>query len=368
MTRKPHRLLSLRLSTFTALVAIVALAAGIVALRDGGSASSGSDHDTVTALNTATPTARTVSTSGTPTQIYSSTHTGVVKITTESGLGTGILLDNQGDILTNDHVVDGANTFNVTFDSSNQAHSAKLVGTDPTDDLAIVKIDPSGLNLKPLTLGDSSTLQVGATVYALGNPFGYTNSFSEGIVSGLNRSMTAPNGFTIAHSIQTDAAINPGNSGGPLLDANGDVVGINAQIASNGSNGSGEGQNNGVGFAIPINVAKSVISQLEQNGKVSHGYLGIATSDGKTAGATVASVQQGSPAEKAGIQQGDVIRTIDGKAVGNSEDVVSAISGRTAGSKITLGIERGGQSKSVTVTLEQQPSQAPQQTQQVPAP
>jgi len=368
MTRKPHhRLLSLRLSTFTALVAIVALAFGIVALRDGGSASSGSDHDAV-ALNTATPTARTVSTGQTPTQIYNNTHTGVVKITTDSGLGTGILLDKQGDILTNDHVVDGASRFNVTFDSSNQTHTAKLVGTDPTDDLAIVKIDPSGLDLTPLTLGDSSTLQVGQTVYALGNPFGYTNSFSEGIVSGLDRSMTAPNGFTIAHSIQTDAAINPGNSGGPLLDANGNVVGINAQIASNGNSAGGEGQNNGVGFAIPINTAKSVITQLEKTGKVSHGYLGIATSDGKTAGATVASVQPGSPAAKAGVQQGDVIKTIDGKAVNNSADVVSQISGRSAGTKITLGIERGGNNKSITVTLEQQPSQAPQQTQTVPGP
>jgi putative serine protease PepD len=362
MTRKPHRLLSLRLSTFTALVAIAALAFGIVALRNGGSASSSSDHDGI-GLNTATPTARTVSTSETPADVYNNTHTGVVKITTDSGLGTGILLDKQGDILTNDHVVDGANRFSVTFDSTNQTHSAKLVGTDPSDDLAIVKIDPSGLNLTPLNLGDSSTVQVGQTVYALGNPFGYTNSFSEGIVSGLNRTMTAPNGFTIGHSIQTDAAINPGNSGGPLLDGNGNVVGINAQIASNGAPAGGEGQNNGVGFAIPINIAKSVIPQIERTGHVSHGYLGVATADSKTAGATVASVQSGSPAEQAGIRQGDVIRTIDGKAVSSSEDVVSAISGRSAGTKITIGIERGGQSKSITVTLEQQPSQAPQQTQ-----
>jgi putative serine protease PepD len=357
MTRKPHRFLSLRISTFTALLAVAALAFGVVALRDNGSASSSSAP--ATALNTATPSARTVSSSSTPTQIYNSTHTGVVKITTESGLGTGIVLDKNGDILTNDHVVEGANRFNVSFDSSNATHSAKLVGTDPSDDLAVIKVDPSGLNLRPLTLGDSSTVQVGDTVYALGNPFGYTNSFSEGIVSGLDRSMTAPNGFTIGHSIQTDAAINPGNSGGPLLDANGDVVGINAQIASNSSNSTGEGQNNGVGFAIPINTAKSVISQLEKSGHVSHGYLGVATSDGNQAGATVASVQPGSPAESAGIQQGDVIKTIDGKAVSSSEDVVSAISGRKAGDKVTLGIERNGSTRSVQVTLGQQPTQAP---------
>jgi putative serine protease PepD len=361
MTGKPHRLLSLRLSTFTALVAVAALALGILALRNGGSASSSSTAPTVSSAP-ATST-RTVSTNMTPTQIYSNTHTGVVKITTDSGLGTGILLDKSGDILTNDHVVQGANTFNVTFDSSDSGHSAKLVGTDPTDDLAIVKIDPSGLDLKPLTLADSSTVQVGDTVFALGNPFGYTNSFSEGIVSGLDRSMTAPNGFTIGHSIQTDAAINPGNSGGPLLDANGDVVGINAQIASNGNNGTGEGQNNGVGFAIPINTAKDVINQLETSGHVSHGYLGIATGDAKQGGATVGSVQPGSPAAKAGLQQGDVIKTVDGKTMGSSEDVVAAISGRHAGDKITLGVERGGQTKSFTVTLAQQPSQAPVQRQ-----
>jgi putative serine protease PepD len=357
MTRKPHRFLSMRISTFIAVLAVLGLGVGIVALRNGGSANDSPSEAAV--LNTATPSAHTVSSSSTPSQIYSSTHTGVVKITTESGLGTGIVLDKSGDILTNDHVVEGANRFNVSFDSSNATHSAKLVGTDPSDDLAVIKVDPSGLNLRPLTLGDSSTVQVGDTVYALGNPFGYTNSFSEGIVSGLDRSMTAPNGFTIGHSIQTDAAINPGNSGGPLLDANGDVVGINAQIASNSSNSTGEGQNNGVGFAIPINTAKSVISQLEKSGHVSHGYLGVATSDGNQGGATVANVQPGSPAESAGIQQGDLIKTIDGKAVSSSEDVVSAISGRKAGDKVTLGIERNGSTRSVQVTLGQQPTQAP---------
>jgi putative serine protease PepD len=340
-------------------MAALALGAGIVALRNGGSAN-GSGSETAL-LNTAPPVARTVAaaTSSTPTQIYNNTHTGVVKITTESGLGTGIVLDAKGNILTNDHVVEGANRFNVSFDSSGATHSAKLVGTDPSDDLAVIKIDPAGLNLKPVTLGDSSTVQVGDTVYALGNPFGYTNSFSEGIVSGLDRTMTAPNGFTIGHSIQTDAAINPGNSGGPLLNASGEVVGINAQIASNGSNAGGEGQNNGVGFAIPINTAKSAIAQLEQTGHVSHGYLGIATSDAGGGGATVGSVQSGSPAERAGIQQGDVIRTINGKTVNSSEDVVSTIEGLSAGTKVTLGVESGGNGHSVTVTLGQQPSQAP---------
>jgi putative serine protease PepD len=360
MTRKPHRLLSLRISTFIALIAVLGLALGIVALRNGGSASDPPHDETAATLNTSAPAAHTVSSTETPAQIYSSTHSGVVKITTQSGLGTGIVLDSRGDILTNDHVVEGANRFNVSFDSSDATRSATLVGTDPSDDLAVIKLtNTSGLNLQPLTLGDSSTLQVGDTVYALGNPFGYTNSFSEGIVSGLDRSMTAPNGFTIGHSIQTDAAINPGNSGGPLLNANGDVVGINAQIASNGSPQTGQGQNNGVGFAIPINTAKAAISQLETTGHVSHGYLGVATADANNGGATVETVQPGSPAESAGIQRGDVIKTIDGKSIGSSADVVSAISSLKAGDKVTLGIERGGSTHSVTLTLAQQPSQAP---------
>jgi putative serine protease PepD len=361
MTRKPHRLPSLRLSSFIAFMAVAALAVGIVALRDGGSANKSADADvTPTTLNTVAPAARNASSTDTPTQIYSSTHTGVVKITTESGLGTGIVLDTRGDILTNDHVVEGSNRFNVSFDSSNATHTAALVGTDPSDDLAVIKLaDTSGLNLHPLTLGDSSSVQIGDAVYALGNPFGYTNSFSEGIVSGLDRSMTAPNGFTIGHAIQTDAAINPGNSGGPLLNANGDVVGINAQIASNGSPQTGQGQNNGVGFAIPINTAKSVISQLEETGHVTHGYLGIATADSDQSGATVETVQTGSPAAAAGVQRGDVIRSIDGNAVNSSDDVITAISGHKPGDKVTLEIERGGNTRSVQVTLAQQPSQAP---------
>ncbi|HKN93050.1 MAG TPA: trypsin-like peptidase domain-containing protein [Thermoleophilaceae bacterium] len=357
MNPKPHRAFSLRLSTAVAVIAVLGLAVGIVALRNGGSAKDSPSEAAV--LNTAPAVARTVSASSTPTQIYKSIHGSVVKITTESGLGMGIVLDKSGDILTNDHVVEGANRFNVTFDSSGAGHTARLVGTDPSDDLAVVKIDPSGLNLQPVTLGDSSSVQVGDTVYAIGNPFGYTNSFSEGIVSGLDRTMTAPNGFTIGHSIQTDAAINPGNSGGPLLNASGEVVGINAQIASNGSNAGGEGQNNGVGFAIPVNTAKSVIPQLEKSGRVSHGYLGISTADNNQGGATVAAVQSGSPAERAGIQQGDVIHSIDGQTVNSSEDVVSMIEGRSAGTKVTIKLERSGSSRTVTLTLGQQPSQAP---------
>jgi putative serine protease PepD len=356
MTRRPHRLLSIRLSTFTALLAIAGLVLGIALLREEGSASSSS---ATPPLGTFASTSKPAATATSATDVYGATHTGVVKVTTGSGLGTGIVLDARGDILTNDHVVDGASNFKVTFDN-NTTRSATLVGQDASSDLAVIKISPNGLNLRPLALGDSSTVKVGDTVYALGNPFGYTNSFSEGIVSGLDRSMTAPNGFTIAHSIQTDAAINPGNSGGPLLDASGNVVGINAQIASNGNTAGGQGQNNGVGFAIPINTAKTVVSQLETSGHVSHGYLGVSTADPSSGnGALVGSVQPGSPAANAGLQQGDVIRSVDGTQIVKSDDVAAAIASRKPGDQLQLGIVRGGKSETVTVTLGQQPGQAP---------
>ncbi|HET8673301.1 MAG TPA: trypsin-like peptidase domain-containing protein [Thermoleophilaceae bacterium] len=356
-TRTPHRFPSLRLSTFTALLAIVALALGIALLRDGGSAQEPAGDDSTATLGTVS--ARQASTSESASQVYSATHRGVVKITTGSGLGTGIVLDKSGDILTNDHVVDGSSRVKVSFDS-NTTRSARVLGTDPSDDLAVVKIDPSGLNLQPLRLADSNTVKVGDTVYALGNPFGYTNSFSEGIVSGLDRTMTAPNGFTITHAIQTDAAINPGNSGGPLLNANGEVIGINAQIASNGSTITGQGQNNGVGFAIPIDTAKNVVRQLETSGHVSHAYLGVASSDASNGnGAVVQQVQPGSPAAAAGINQGDVIRSVNGRRVTSSSDLVTAISSLRSGDKARLVVTSGGSSRTVTITLGQQPSQAP---------
>jgi putative serine protease PepD len=345
-----RRLLNLRVSLFVTLIAVAVLT--IALLRAGGSASQ-SDSTDFTAV--ATP----VSTTTSATQVYNATKSGVVKITTGNGLGTGIVLDKNGDILTNDHVVDGANNLTVSF-ASKATRSATLVGADPSSDLAVIKVNPSGLNLQPLTLGDSSAAQVGDTVYALGNPFGYTDSFSEGIVSGLDRSITAPNGFTIAHAIQTDAAINPGNSGGPLLNANGQVIGINAQIATDSATATGQGQNNGVGFAIPINTAKTVVAQLEKSGHVSHAYLGVATSDASSQnGAVVQSVQPGSPADNAGIRQGDVIRSVDGKQLTGSSDLAAAISTHSPGDKVSLTIVRGGSTQSRTVTLGQQPGQAP---------
>ena len=303
-----------------------------------------------------------------------------------TALGSGILLDTKGDILTNEHVVDKATKVTVSFDTKpSTTRTATVVGTDPSTDLAVVKIDPTGLDLKPLTLGDSSAAQIGDTVYALGNPFGYTNSFSEGIVSGLGRSITSPNGFGIDNAIQTDASINPGNSGGPLLDANGEVIGVNAQIATGGQTAAGgEAGNNGVGFAIPINTAKGIAAQLEQSGHVSHAYLGVGAATvagslqgsltGAQSGALIENVQSGSPAAQAGLKAGtkrqqvdgasillggDVIQAINGKKVITSDDLASAISSMKPGDKVSVQLVRGGKQVTVAVTLGKQPSQAP---------
>ena len=374
------RVLNLRISLLTAILAVALLGLVLLLIGRGGS---GTPTAASAASTATTSTVSAPSSSNNATSVYNSTHSGVVSITSTSSnssnntpfgggggssqaLGSGILLDNKGDILTNEHVVDNASKVTVSFDSSPKiTRTATVVGTDPSTDLAVIKIDPSGLNLHPLALGSSSTVHVGDTVYALGNPFGYTNSFSEGIISGLNRSITAPNGFGIDGAIQTDASINPGNSGGPLLNASGQVIGINAQIATNNSTASGEGSSSGVGFAIPINLAKSVITQLEQNGKVSHAYLGISSTsvagsaNGTQYGAQVQSVQSSSPADSAGIQSGDVIQSIGGQKITTSDDLASVIAGYKPGDKVPVGLKRDGKQVTVQVTLGTQPTQAP---------
>ena len=413
------RLLNLKISLFTAVFAVVALGLALVLFTDGGATRSGtatvasvSSPAGNTSSSTSAVKAVTSSSSSSATSVYNASHTGVVSILSTSNndstggggggrgfgggggsgsgqstaLGSGILLDTKGDILTNEHVVDKATKVTVSFDTKpSTTRTATVVGTDPSTDLAVVKIDPTGLDLKPLTLGDSSAAQIGDTVYALGNPFGYTNSFSQGIVSGLGRSITSPNGFGIDNAIQTDASINPGNSGGPLLDANGEVIGVNAQIATGGQTAAGgEAGNNGVGFAIPINTAKGIAAQLEQSGHVSHAYLGVGAATvagslqgsltGAQSGALIENVQSGSPAAQAGLKAGtkrqqvdgasillggDVIQAINGKKVITSDDLASAISSMKPGDKVSVQLVRGGKQVTVAVTLGKQPSQAP---------
>ena len=304
--------------------------------------------------------------------IYERVHRGVVEISTTSfagggaAQGSGFVYDAEGHIVTNQHVVEGGDEINVRFPSG-AIYPAELVGTDGSTDLAVVKVDVPASVLEPLRLGDSNAVEVGHPVVALGSPFGLEGTITSGIVSALHRPMEAPNGFTINDSIQTDAAINHGNSGGPLLDSSGRVIGVNAQIESN------SGGNDGVGFAIPSNTVRSIVSQLIETGDVEHAYLGV----GLTAveeGVAITKVQPDTPAAKAELRPatgtetvagqqlprgGDVIVEIDGIEVSTEAEVQGLINAKKPGDTIELTVLRGGDRETIEVTLGTQPPQAP---------
>lgn len=281
----------------------------------------------------------------------------------QTSSGTGFEFDSSGHILTAAHVVDGASSITVRFEDG-KTRNAKLLGEDKSSDVAVLSVNMSGETVDPLPLGSSQALVVGDPLAAIGDPFGYQRSLSTGVVSGLDRTISAPDGFTIPHAIQTDAALNPGNSGGPVLNANGQVIGIADQIATDSSGGSGDSgsaANTGVGFAVPIDVAKSVVPALEEGNTPKHAYLGVgsAPTTGTQTGALVQNVQSGSPAAKAGLHSGDVIKAIDGSPVNGVNDVIDIISARHPGDKVTITVMRGGSTKTLTATLGTQPAQAP---------
>jgi putative serine protease PepD len=354
-----------RIARKAAPLAAVALLAGgaggvVGALSEGGGSSS-----SPAVVASAEPAAVTQST---VTAVYKDVAAGVVEITVDGvssgsdgfgpfggqqqtqGEGSGFVLDKSGHIVTNNHVVDGANSITVHF-SNGKSAKATLVGTDPSSDIAVIKVDVDSSELSPLTLGDSSSVEVGEGVIAIGSPFGLENSVTAGIVSAVGREIQAPNGYTITGAIQTDAAINPGNSGGPLFDAQGRVIGVNAQIESS-SNG-----NDGVGFAIPINTAKSVAAQIVSGGTVAHAYLGVQVGDAaNAAGASIASVQSDSPAADAGLQSGDVVTAVNGKSVTGASDLTTAIASAKPGDKVELAVTRDGNQLTLTATLGTRPS------------
>jgi putative serine protease PepD len=295
------------------------------------------------------------------TDVYNSASKGVVEISVsssstgpfgesrkEQAQGSGFVYDTAGHVITNEHVVDGAESVSVRF-WNGATYKATVVGTDPSTDLAVVKVDAPSSVLHPLTLGDSGKVQIGQNVVAIGSPFGLEGTITAGIVSALHRDITAPNNYTITDSIQTDAAINHGNSGGPLLDLTGKVIGVTAQIESD------SGDNAGVGFAIPSNTVRSIASQLISGGNVKHAYLGVAIRDA-SGGVALTEIRSGTPAERAGLQTGDVITRIDGRAVTNASQLSSAIDAKQPGNKVTLTYKRNGQTKTVTVTLGERPS------------
>ena len=376
-----------------ALLAAAAVLGGGVALGGAaavGALDTGSATTVVEQQSSAAPsTVPTASGRGlTVNEIYKRSGPGVVQVTTTIGasssngqssqaLGSGFVLDKEGNIVTNYHVVEGATSIEVRF-SNDDTLKATLVGSDPSTDVALLKVDATPDALTPLSLADSTQVEVGDPVVAIGNPFGLERTVTTGIVSALQRAVKAPNGYSIDHVIQTDAAINHGNSGGPLLNASGAVIGINSQIETGGS---GDG-NVGIGFAVPSNTVKSVVDQLLASGKVDHAYLGVSaiavTPDiaksfdlPVTKGLVIQTVSPGSGAEGAGLKVGteqaviagesfrmggDVVVSADGTSVSTIDELRDVIAAHKPGDKIELEIYRGGASKTVTVTLGRQPT------------
>jgi putative serine protease PepD len=357
-----------RLIPIAAAAAIgVGAGAGAYALANHGGSTSSTPSTVVVPAQPASST----STSDSLTQLYQQDAPGVVDITVEStsgggssqgfpfgspqgkqqseAEGTGFVIDTKGDIMTAEHVVDGANSITVHWQDGSST-KATLVGSDKSTDTAVIHVDVSASKLHPLTLGNSGDVQPGQGVVAIGSPFGLTETMTAGIVSATNRTITAPNQFSITGAIQTDAAINHGNSGGPLIDsATNTVIGINDQIESDTND------NAGVGFAVPIDASKAVAQTLIAGGKVQHAYMGIRIED-VTDGARITQVVKGSPAEKAGLKSGDVITSFEGKPITSADDITAAVSGAKSGETVQVTVKRGGSTKHVSVTLGVQPA------------
>jgi S1-C subfamily serine protease len=375
------------ISVSAALVAVAAIGAGGGAATYAGlSPSNGTTvvrQVTVSGSEPAASSSESLSVS----EIYDRSYKSVVEISvsstsnsgpmgepqTQSALGSGFVYDDQGHIVTNAHVVDGAQSVSVRFwDGS--THDATVVGTDPSTDLAVIEVDAPSSLLVPLPLGESDAVTVGEPVVAIGSPFGLEETVTSGIVSALHRQMSSPNGFTIDDAIQTDAAINHGNSGGPLLDSQGKVIGVNSQIESE------SGGSDGVGFAIPASTVQSIASQLLATGSVEHAYLGVgvatipdsaASQLGLPQGVEITDVKSGTPAAEAGLRAatgsdtidgqqfptgGDVITAVDGKAIASGTDLQSAVDAKKPGDSITITYSRDGQTQTVQVTLGTRPS------------
>jgi S1-C subfamily serine protease len=303
---------------------------------------------------------------------------GTPQVQQGTATGSGFMVDRDGTILTNAHVINGA-TKVLVRGSNLKTVTAKIVGRDVSDDLAVLKINPAGLGLHPLKLGSSGDVQVGDPTIAIGNPFGLDRTLTTGVVSALQRQIQAPNGFKIDHVIQTDAAINPGNSGGPLIDSAGEVIGVNSQIETGGASTAG---NIGIGFAIPIDTAKQVIPQIEKQGTVQAPFLGVTTEtiDQTLAplnlaakhGALVQTVDRGSAAAKAGIKPGNVTATIGGTQVQIGGDIITQVAGEAVtgadqlrgviashkvGDAVSVTIIRAGKTMKLEVTLGAVPAQ-----------
>jgi S1-C subfamily serine protease len=387
--RKPRNLLRTPFAS-ALLGGLVVAVAGLIAIEAGWIEAEG-DSGTIAQPPLTRPAA---SESGTVGEIYRRSNDGVVFVQAEqrqagssvfdpfgqggggTATGSGFVIDDDGHILTNAHVVEGASQIEVKIGDSEESVQAELVGTDPSSDVALLDVDADADSLNPLPLGQARSLQVGDSVVAIGNPFGLDRTVTSGIVSALQREIQAPNGFSISNVIQTDAAINPGNSGGPLLDASGAVIGINSQIATQ------SGGNEGVGFAVPIETAREVAEQLLDDGTVERAYLGINGADVTPEiastlelpveeGAMVGDALEGGPAAEAGLRDatgeatiggqtfpvgGDIIVAVDGEKVTEMQDVIRAVDAHEPGDEITLTVNREGDTRQIEVKLGNRPA------------
>jgi putative serine protease PepD len=349
-----------RILAVTALAALVGAGAGAGAYAyfnsDSGTTVVRQVHVTqsVQASNTNPGTALSIGT------IYKLANRGVVKISvTSSGAnpfeqgsqqaqGSGFVYDTAGRVITNQHVIDGAESMKVTF-WNGKTYSAKLVGSDASTDTAVIKVDAPASMFHPLAVADSGTVQVGDGVVAIGSPFGLEETVTSGIVSALHRQMTSPNNFTIDDSIQTDAAINHGNSGGPLLNMQGKVIGVTAQIESD------SGGNDGVGFAVPSNTVRQIANRLVSTGKADHAYLGVQLAAASN-GAKVTDVIAGKAAANAGIHVDDVITNFGGKKITSVDSLRFAVEAKRPGDLVRVTLSRGDETRTVDVTLSTRPN------------
>jgi putative serine protease PepD len=354
-----------------ALTAAAALAIlGVGAGAGAGLYASLAPASTTTVVNDITggQAEQTAATSGlTINGIYQRSYQGVVDIVVDSSSsssqfgfggttqttqaeGSGFVYDYQGDIITNEHVVSGATSITVKL-WNGKTFKGHLVGSDSSTDLAVVKISAPSSLLHPLSLGNSDTAQVGDPVVAIGSPFGLAETVTSGIVSALHRTIDSPNNFTIGDSIQTDAPINHGNSGGPLLNAQGQVIGVTAQIQSD------SGGSDGVGFAIPVNTIKQIAGQIVSGKSVAHAYFGVRVEDSTTPpGADLAQILPGTPAAKAGLKDGDVVVKLDGKSITGQSDLSAVIDSKKPGDKMSVTFVRNSQARTIVVTLTARPA------------
>ncbi|MCW3011533.1 MAG: HtrA2 peptidase [Solirubrobacterales bacterium] len=305
--------------------------------------------------------------------LYERTSTSVVEVRAEGGgsadadspfpdprdddgtaTGSGFVVDADGTIVTNAHVVGESKDVTVRFDEDDEPVRAQVRGTDPSTDIAVLKIDPeaAGGRVQPLPLAKEGDVNVGDTALAIGNPFGLERTATAGIVSATGRQIEAPNGFSIAGAIQTDAPINPGNSGGPLLDGEGRVLGVNSQILTGGANG-----NVGIGFAVPSTTVADVLPELKAGRRITRPYLGVQSSERPSgAGALVADVVEGGPGARGGLRARDVIVQVGDTEVARPDDVAAAIEGRKPGDVVPVTVLRGGERRTLDVRLGTRPA------------